>query len=222
MDRQLLERMIGAGVLLVALVLIAPAILDGQRGRGIAGYSDNGTGDSGSAAGTLQTSTRAGEMRRHTIVLNHEPDRPPVARPVPEPAAVMNTQKKSAKPETKRVPDQPSTAPVIANQAIVDQPQVDQPQVDQVRADQASAGLPASGWSVQLGSFTQRPNAERLASEVKSRGFRAYLEPLAQSGRTYYRVRVGPRNTRDQASELAGGLAKAGYTGQVIQQQTVP
>ncbi len=212
MDRQLLERMIGAGVLLVALVLIAPAILDGQRERGIAGYSDNGSGDSGSAAGTLQISPRAAEMRTHTIVMDHEPDRPPVARPVTESAAVMNTQKKSAKPETKRVPDQRSTAPVIANQAVVDQPQV----------NQASAELPVSGWSVQLGSFTERPNAERLASEVKSRGFRAYLEPLAQSGRTYYRVRVGPRNTRDQASELAGGLAKAGYTGQVIQQQTVP
>jgi len=212
MDRQLLERMIGAGVLLVALVLIAPAILDGRWDGDIATYSNGRSVGREVPADIPESSPHAPEMRTHTIVLDREPDRPPVAQPVTEPSAVIEPQKESAGPDTPRVSGKPATAPDLADQA----------KAGQGLADHASTDLPASGWSVQLGSFAQRPNAERLASEVKSRGFRVYLEPLKQSGRTYYRVRVGPRNTRGQASELASGLAKAGYTGQVIQQQPAP
>jgi DedD protein len=212
MDRQLLERMIGAGVLIVALVLIAPAILDGRRGGEIAVYSNGHRVDKKVATGIPESSQRAPAMRTHTIVLDHEPDRPPVARPVTEPAVAAEPEKESANPNTPQVPGRPSMAPVVADQVIA----------DPSKADPVSVELPASGWSVQLGSFAERPNAERLAGDVKSRGFSAYLEPLTQSGRTYYRVRVGPRQTRDQASELAGGLAKSGFTGQVIQQQPAP
>jgi len=40
---------------------------------------------------------------------------------------------------------------------------------------------------------------------------------LDRSGKALYRVRVGPRETRAQATELAGRLLKAGYDGQVTQ-----
>jgi len=39
-----------------------------------------------------------------------------------------------------------------------------------------------------------------------------------QAGKTLYRVRVGPRDSRAQATELAERLANAGYQGQVTQQ----
>jgi DedD protein len=213
MDRQLLERMIGAGVLLVALVLIAPAILDGRRDGDIAVYSNGRPVNEKVPTGTPEPSQHTPVMRTHTIVLDHEPDRPPVARPVTEPTVAVEPEKESAHPSTSRASGRLSTAPVVADQGVADPSN---------NADPKSVELPESGWSVQLGSFTERPNAERLAGDVKSRGFSAYLEPLTQSGRTYYRVRVGPRPTRDQASELAGGLAKAGFTGQVIQQQPAP
>jgi cell division septation protein DedD len=219
MDRQLLERMIGAGVLLVVLVLIAPAILDGQRDNGIASYSDNGPDDRASVTGIPLPAAPAPQLRTHTIVLDREPGGPPVARPVDapsvvaEPETVVKTGEPVAKPAAK--PDVVA-APAKSAQATV------AVKTAKKEVKPKPVEVPASGWSVQLGSFTERPNAERLAGEVTSRGFTAYLEPLKQSGKTYYRVRVGPRNTRDQAAELAGGLSKAGYTGQVIQQQPAP
>jgi DedD protein len=215
MDRQLLERMIGASVLLVVLVLVAPAILDGQRDNGIAPYSDGGTGSHNSRA-----EATAPRLRTHTIVLDREPDGPPVARPLNEesvPAAAESIIESS--PESNNE-TQKSVSQAPVSQAAVKS--VKEPVAVKKTVVEKTPVKPTSGWSVQLGSFAERPNAERLAGEVGSRGFTAYLEPLTQSGRTFYRVRVGPRNTRDQAAELASGLAKAGYTGQVIQQQPAP
>jgi DedD protein len=75
--------------------------------------------------------------------------------------------------------------------------------------------VPETGWVVQLGSFSSQQNAQRLADEVSGHGFSVFLMPLDRSGKKLYRVRVGPRDTREQATELAGRLAKVGYSGQV-------
>ncbi len=77
----------------------------------------------------------------------------------------------------------------------------------------------AGGWAVQLGSFAEQGNARRLIQEVGDKGFTAYVVPLRKSGRTLYRVRVGPKETRGQAQDLAGRLAAAGYAGQVTAQE---
>ena len=72
MDRQLLERMVGAAVLIVALIVIAPAILDGPR-----------DGDAPMPA----RAERGGEMRTVTIHPDRPAEEPPVARsPVAKPA----------------------------------------------------------------------------------------------------------------------------------------
>ena len=73
-----------------------------------------------------------------------------------------------------------------------------------------------SGWVVQLGSFGQRDNAERLARDLKTRGFAAFVSPLSHSGRTLYRVRVGPEGERGGAEDLAKRLAAAGHVGPVV------
>jgi cell division septation protein DedD len=70
---------------------------------------------------------------------------------------------------------------------------------------------------VQLGSFSSRENAQQLAEEVGGRGFPVFLMTLERSGKKLYRVRVGPRESRAQATELAERLKKAGYSGQVTQ-----
>jgi len=229
MDRQLLERMIGAGVLIVALVLIVPAILDGQR------EGDPGTGtvvESGSGI----SSELVEPTRTHTMRLDQQPEAPPVAREktdmivAPEsvksqadadelPAATLPPQvskpdpkpaAKDAKPvtviEEKDVP-KVAEAPKSTKLATADQ-----------SSKQSRQQVPSSGWAVQLGSFSDKKNAERLATAVSKNGFSTYLMPSQQSGKLLYRVRVGPRDSRAQASELAERLAKAGYKGQVTQQ----
>jgi DedD protein len=187
MDRQLLERMIGAGVLMVALIIVAPAILDGQRESGEVSYtSDDVESDA--------------VRRTHTIHLDKQSDKPPVARQVSKSSPV------TAKPAPVDKPPAPALKPAAkpASVKVVAASPAPKSQVSK-----------AAGWSVQLGSFAQRRNAERLAAEVGGRGFKTYLVPLEKSERTLYRVRVGPRDSRAEAEKLSGRLAEAGYKGQV-------
>jgi DedD protein len=229
MDRQLLERMIGAGVLIVALVLIVPAILDGQ-------LDDDPGADSVTESGGGASSELTEPTRTHTMLLDRQPDRPPVAR------------EKTESPVTDAEQSEPQ-AEVTASATVTPLPQVSKPKPTKQDAKPATANastdvtpiaqttksaklaaadppsapsrqsVPGSGWAVQLGSFGDKQNAERLAAAVSQNGFPAYLMSLEQSGKTLYRVRVGPRDSRAQASELAERLAKAGYKGQVMQQR---
>jgi cell division septation protein DedD len=83
-----------------------------------------------------------------------------------------------------------------------------------------AAARPAAGGAfvVQVGTFGQKDNAERLAATLKGRGFAAVVSASSSGGRTLYRVRVGPAGPRDAATGLAGRLASAGHPGQVVPQ----
>jgi len=229
MDRQLLERMIGAGVLIVALVLIVPAILDGQRDDDPAVGSDAESGSGSSTA--LDEPTRT-----HTMLLDRQPETPPMAREKTEAPVIDPEQSKSgaevivsppAIPPTQAAKPKPTAQ--AAKQATTNEstevtqsaetPKSAAPAVASQPARPSREAVPGSGWAVQLGSFADKQNAERLAAAVSKNGFAAYLMSSEQSGKTLYRVRVGPRDSREQASELAERLAKAGYKGQVTQQR---
>lgn len=203
MDRQLLERMVGAGVLVVALIIIAPAILDGRRDNDVAVYSGRETG----------TNTA---MRTHTIRLDRESDSPPVALQLPASQSSGTPAHAAPSAAPKSAPAKSAVAKqLISKQAVKSDP-VRVVAVDATpKTAKPSAAAPA-GWTVQLGSFSQRQNAERLAREVKARGFDTHIVPVKKSSKTLYRVRVGPRDTRSAASELAAGLAESGYKGQVM------
>jgi DedD protein len=82
-------------------------------------------------------------------------------------------------------------------------------------ANTASNSEP-SGWGVQLGVFASRENAERLALEVRVKGFKASVSPVSSGGRKLYRVRVGPAPDRSGAQELQGRLKAAGRPGGTI------
>ena len=210
MERALLERMIGAGILLVALVVVVPAILDGNPETAVTSPSDNAE---------REVTNSAAPARTHIIRLDSRPDSPPVAR-----QAAPANQVAEAQPVSEPAPP---PAPAIA--AVVAAPTQAKPSTPSaVPAKKASvapapkpqvkSARPGAGWVVQLGSFSQRANARRLADDTRAKGFPSFLLPLERSGNTMYRVRVGPRKTRADAVQLAGQLAKGGYKGQVVEQ----
>ena len=63
---------------------------------------------------------------------------------------------------------------------------------------------------VQLGVFASRQNAEHLALEVRTKGFKASVSAVTASHRPLYRVRVGPAVDRNAALELQTRLRAAG------------
>jgi len=68
---------------------------------------------------------------------------------------------------------------------------------------------------VQLGSFASRANAERLAQEVRNRGFAVEVSRGA-TGRRLYRVQVGPAHDHAAAEQLAGKLRTMGHSGPIV------
>lgn len=66
--------------------------------------------------------------------------------------------------------------------------------------------------SVQVGSFKNRRNAEKLAKKLAASGYESRIEiPVAQ-GDKIYRVKVGRVSSRPEAEALKARLEAAGYT----------
>jgi cell division septation protein DedD len=66
-----------------------------------------------------------------------------------------------------------------------------------------------AGWFVQAGSFAHKKNASRLTSQLKGKGFSAFVATAESGGHQVYRVRVGPLGERRDAEKLAPSVAAA-------------
>ncbi len=70
---------------------------------------------------------------------------------------------------------------------------------------------------VQLGSFSSRANADRLASQLRAQGFEVSVSQ-GSAGRHLYRVRTAGLDNRAAAGALAQQLRAAGHSGAVVPQ----
>ncbi len=214
MDRQLAERMVGAACLLAVLVLVVPAILDGNPESGATITHPSIVPSAATSAAPLPSQTADGaadkslNLRTHTIRLDG-PGREP---PVPTPRQLNLPPAASPAPES-----EPATAPPDSLEPATIKPATPVP--DRVAADPrapvvASGAAGGSGdWIVQLGSFSQRGNADRLASDLQNSGFSASVKGGGGASGTLFRVRAGPAVDRVAAEELAARLAAAGFKG---------
>ena len=71
-------------------------------------------------------------------------------------------------------------------------------------------------WAVQLGSFSNKENAEKLAADLRKQGYAAFLSQLTTDNGQLHRVRIGPQKDRESAEEMAKRLAKVDQKGQVV------
>jgi DedD protein len=102
------------------------------------------------------------------------------------------------------------------------------PAADASREGIASSGqarveswsLPAQegpGWVLQVSSLRERPRAQALERELRAQGFPVFIEMAEVGGKTYHRVRVGPRTERSDIETMAASVkAKTGYQGQIL------
>ena len=73
-----------------------------------------------------------------------------------------------------------------------------------------------AGWVFQVASLSERAKADEMAGNLKSKGFPAFVETAEVNGKTYFRVRVGPRQERKDIDALAAAVRdKTGQSGQV-------
>ncbi|EAR21439.1 SPOR domain-containing protein [Nitrococcus mobilis] len=65
---------------------------------------------------------------------------------------------------------------------------------------------PAAAWTVQVGSFRERDNANALRQVLRQSGFSTYIEQAQYRHKPLFRVRIGPFVARDEAEQLAARL----------------
>lgn len=130
-----------------------------------------------------------------TVILDRE-------RSVPVPAASSNEtqpESQSATPTAKPQPQQQS---------------MQSPEQD-AKPPQAAASTTGM-WAVQLGSFSNKQNAEKLAADLRKQGYAAFLSQLETDAGRLHRVRIGPQKDRQGAEAMAARLLKVGHEGQVV------
>ena len=194
MDRSLKERIVGAVVLVVFAVMVVPVFLDGPSTKTeIITESVSLPGQNGQTRKT------------QTIVLERD-------RTEPVPVSVSgNTSGADNKPAVTHVEqDQP-----VADKSLGTGP---------VKSESKAAGntklvqaiSPTGMWAVQLGSFSNQANADRLAADLRKQGFAAFLSQLQTESGSLHRVRIGPQKDREGAEAMAAKLNSAGHKGQVV------
>ena len=80
-----------------------------------------------------------------------------------------------------------------------------------------AAAAPVDGWAVQIGSFADPGNAERLREQVAARGYRVITQRVTTpEGKSRVRVLVGPDRTRPAAAARLSRLQRDSIQGFLV------
>jgi cell division septation protein DedD len=221
MERSVKERLVGASLLVAVVVLVVPELLSGPKSPvvtkpNIAEPVRNVTVD-------LATSR---PMTPEPAPASPQPTKPPPALPV-SPALLPAT----GGPAAEKPVLVPATAPAhelapAPARELAQKPVVvpvpapaKKPAVGSVPglADATAAAAASSGrWSVQLGSFASRSNANKLLSELRAKHFSGHMSVRGSGASRRYRVRMGPLGNRDDAEQMAAKLKVAGHGASIV------
>lgn len=224
MERALKERIIGAAILVVVVILVVPVFLDGSPGEN-------------EVISTSVPLPGQSEQKVQTIVLNRDREEPvPTATgtvdvdkvqvPLPVETSAPQQVEISAPQQGVEKDDVEPAATPVAEQQPDAEPKPNPTDADEAKETVAaevkksiapSTTRSSTGmWAVQLGSFSSQQNADRLASDLRKQGFAAFLSQLSTESGELHRVRIGPQKDRESAAAMAARLAKAGHKGQVV------
>ncbi len=223
LETQLKQRLTGAVILVALVVIIVPEFLSGPPSEVPIEGSTSASGDyqsalarpSSSAAspGAADSPMQGAAMRTYTIELANSE----------APAEPSSTVTSITAPDAPSAPSASTTSAAAGNPnnqdrvpATVEEPAASTPRSAGASRTPPPAGSQISGgFAVQIGSFGNRDNAERLVGSLRAKGFAAYMDQ-SSGGRKLYRVRVGPVAERQAADALSDQLAKAGQRGVVV------
>ncbi len=203
MERALKERIIGAVVLVVFVVLVVPIFLDGPP-------------DDAEIVSQSVLLPGQEEQKTQTVVLDRDRTEPVPTAAQPTPTPTTQTRAEPAREE----PAEERPAPVVQQREEAPPPvpePVKEPANEPERAAPEPAAASTTGmWAVQLGSFSNKDNAERLASDLRKQGYAAFISEVSTNSGQMHRVRIGPQKDRPSAEQMAGRLEKVGHKGKVV------
>lgn len=190
-DKGLLQRIVGALVLVALAVIFVPMLFNRE--------------DAG-----RQVAVDAPEMPDAPAVpvIETQPVEvpEPEVEPFPEEFEIIEEGPQTAQSESPAAPIEP--APVLTEPEPASEPapaQVDNASTRQTPEEKRldTANLPVS-WSVQLASLSSRENAEKLQQTLRSQGYNAYIRTADGMNRVF----VGPLVERAEANRLRDQLQR--------------
>jgi DedD protein len=194
-DSQIKERLVGAAVLVAIGVWLIPWVLDGP-----------GTEPVEAEPGLeLPAVEEAAPIRTETVDLDRGAQRPEApaedaGRPAEQAVALVVPPSPDADGSDAASTAEPEATPAAG--------------AGDGRA--AARAEPLGAWIVQLGSFGELANAERLADRASTFGYAARVSAHTAGGRTLHRVRIGGFESRNEADAAVASLSVHGFVAQVV------
>jgi DedD protein len=243
MDRRVKERLVGATILAVLIVLIVPELLSGPKSHGapppsaVAGPAEplrNVTVDlatskataaeeaPASAAAVAAQSAPAGTVGTDPtggVDATAGPDRPTGSDPTtgtlttPAPGAAGS---EPASQEAGRRDAPGPDAPTIVTLKAQQPAHADGTKPGAPREPAAAPTSPGRRWEVQLGSFASRSNADKLVRQLKAEDPSLHVSASGKGAALRYRVRIGPLADRESAERVLARMRKEGRSASLV------
>jgi DedD protein len=216
MERHVKERLVGASILLVLVVLLVPEFLSGPKSA---------------PPPPLATPPATLPVPVHTVTVDlNDPSRATLQEPVSAASAVstppptpMATSPTTATPaptdstaSTLAATPGPAPAPAPIETAPNIPIEAHVPSRSVVAGAGARHATAKGAWSVQLGSFASKGNAEKLVHVLDGKGYSAAVSPIGAGAAERYRVRIGQLADRPAAERLIGRLKSQGHVATLV------
>jgi DedD protein len=230
MERRVKERLVGATILVVLIVLIVPELLSGPThpmtvmhpSQSGAETTRNVTVDLATSKATPAEVPASAASGATAGMPGPTPDVAPSGVPygVPDPGPAASNES----PSSQAGVAPPSVTTLQAQQSGTAKVENEAPPPRSVVPAQKSSGARETGsadsahhnWAVQLGSFASRANADKLEHRLKSEGFAAFVSQAGAGSSLRYRVRVGPMADRAGAERIIARLRKDGHSASIV------
>ena len=215
-DRRVKERLVGASILLALLVLIVPELLSGPPSRAPAGLRLPASAPEPVRNITVDLATSKAPAA--------DPAQPPEARnaadepPAAPVAAAPSPSTSSSVEHSAEAPRAAAPTPATSRRGAASPPRLESAArgpTSPPPPSKPAAGV--GGWAVQLGSFANRANADKLMRQLKVRGFQVYVVSGGSGRSVRYRVRIGPLADRGAAAQAAAKLKALGHASSIVQ-----
>lgn len=240
MDRRVKERLIGATILVVLIVLIVPELLSGPKrppppraalslpvptrsvsvdlatskattasAAADAASAASASDDAGAAAPSAASPATAG--------LSAASADAPDGGTAPGAAPANSAGEAGAPTVTTLRAQAPAPAPALESHASTPK-SASEARRSSALADAEEAGASSShrGWAVQLGSFANKENAEKLAHQLRTQRASVYVISSGSGPSLRYRVRVGPLRDREAAEHAIAKLKSEGHPATLV------
>ncbi len=153
---------------------------------------------------------------------NWDPNAPLAGKAARSASGVVNAPVASVPPPPTTTASTAAAAASAAATAALPPPKPAAPKAEAPAA--AAASAPAAGadayvYFVQAGAFTRPEEAESQKAKLAIQGFTAKVMEREQNGRTVFRVRLGPSDTREAAEDLQRKIEGAGFEANLVRVQ---